>query len=304
MRPEKRLIIMSDHSEDEKEDKSINKSRSWIERMTTLLAREPKDREQLMEVLRDAEERDILSSEMLGMIERILHVSEMQVREVMVPKAQMVMVDKNSRLEDLLPIVIESGHSRFPVIDPSGKDIAGILLAKDLLKFYFHKEKKEFNIADIIRPTVYIPQSKRLDILLREFRVNRNHLAIVVDEYGHVAGLVTIEDVLEQIVGEIEDEYDIDEDDIHIKKLNDGSYIVKASTLIEEFNDYFQGNFSDEEFDTIGGIVLQGFGHLPKRGETIKINNFRFKVLHSDNRRIYLLEVKIIKNKKKDEAIP
>lgn len=298
MRLETRLNIMSDDTDD---DKNINKSRSWIERLTTMLAREPQNREQLMEVLRDAEEKDILSSEMLGMIERILQVSEMQVREVMVPKAQMVMVHKDSQLEDLLPIVIESGHSRFPVIDPSGKDIVGILLAKDLLSFYFHREKKEFNIQDIIRPTVYIPQSKRLDILLREFRVNRNHLAIVVDEYGHVAGLVTIEDVLEQIVGEIEDEYDIDEDDIHIKKLNDGSYIVKASTLIEEFNSYFDADFSDEEFDTIGGIVLQGFGHLPKRGESLKINQFRFKVLHSDNRRIYLLEVKIVKSKKKED---
>lgn len=299
MKLETLLDIMSDKSE---EDKNPIKSRSWLERLTALLAREPQDREQLMEVLRDAEDRDILSSEMLGMIERILQVSEMQVREVMVPKAQMVVVQKDNELEELLPIVIESGHSRFPVIDPSGKDIIGILLAKDLLAFYFHKDKKPFKMSDIIRPTVYIPQSKRLDILLREFRVNRNHLAIVVDEYGHVAGLVTIEDVLEQIVGEIEDEYDIDEEDSHIKKLHDGSYIVKASTLIEEFNEYFQSDFSDEEFDTIGGIVLQSFGHLPKRGESTKVQQFRFKVLHSDNRRIYLLEVKVVKNKKKEEV--
>lgn len=291
---------MIDNSE---EDKNTNKSRTWLERLTTLLAREPQDREQLMEILRDAEERDILSAEMLGMIERILQVSEMQVREVMVPKAQMVSVQKDSKLEDILPVVIESGHSRFPVVDPSGKDVIGTLLAKDLLKYFYSKDKSQFNVSDILRPAIFTPQSKRLDILLREFRINRNHIAIVLDEYGHLAGLVTIEDVLEQIVGEIEDEYDIDEEDGHIKKLDDGSYIVKASTLIEEFNDYFHSHFSDEEFDTIGGIVLQGFGHLPKRGESVKIQNFRFKVLHGDNRRIYLLEVKLLKSKKKDEIL-
>lgn len=283
------------------ESKKGNKHRSWLERLSTLLGREPQDREQLMEVLRDAGTRNVLSTEMLGMIERILQVSEMQVREVMIPKAQMVVVQKNSKLEELLPIVIESGHSRFPVLDPTGKDIIGMLLAKDLLKYCFNREAVKFKISDILRPAMFTPQSKRLDILLREFRANRNHIAIVLDEYGHVAGLVTIEDVLEQIVGEIEDEYDIEEEDGHIKKLDDGSFIVKASTLIEEFNEYFNTDFSDEEFDTIGGIVLQAFGHLPGRGESIKIQQFRFKVLHSDNRRIYLLEVKLIKPKKKEE---
>jgi magnesium and cobalt transporter len=274
-----------------------NKHRSWLMRLTALIAREPQDREQLTTMLRGAENRDVLSAEMLGMMERILHVAEMQVREVMVPKAQMVVVHKDDKLEKLFPIVTESGHSRFPVVDRAGKDIVGMLLAKDLLK-YFNKDNLHFKMSDVIRRAVFTPQSKRLDILLREFRVNRNHIAIVIDEYGHVAGLVTIEDVLEQIVGDIEDEYDIDEEDGQIKKLDDGSYIVKASTIIGEFNDYFHCDFSDEEFDTIGGIVLQGFGHLPKRGETIKIKNFRFKVLHSDNRRIYLLEIKILKNKK------
>lgn len=291
------LKIMTDQSEDEKTPK-----KSWVERLTALLGREPKDREELMEVLRDAEDRDVLSAEILGMIERILQVSEMQVREVMVPKAQMVVVTKDSTLEQLLPIVIDSGHSRFPVVDPTGKDVVGMLLAKDMLKYCFHLEGAEFNMASIIRPAIFTSQSKRLDILLREFRVNRNHIAIVLDEYGHVAGLVTIEDVLEQIVGEIEDEYDIDEEDGHIKKLDDGNYIVKSSTLIEEFNDYFHSDFSDEEFDTIGGIVLQAFGHLPKRGESIKVHHFRFKVLHSDNRRIYLLEVRPLKARKKEES--
>ena len=282
------------------DSKLTNKSRTWLERLTALLAREPKNREQLTEFLRDAEERNILSADNLSMIERILLVSEMQVREVMVPKAQMVVIRKDSKLEKLLPIVIESGHSRFPVVAAAGKDVIGMLLAKDLLKYEFNRQPQPFAISDIMRPVVFVPQSKRLDILLREFRVNRNHIAIVLDEYGHVAGLVTIEDVLEQIVGEIEDEYDIDEEDTHIKKLNDGTSIVKASTSIEEFNDAFHCDFNTDEFDTIGGIILQQFGHLPQRGETVKLQNFRFKVLHADNRRLYLLEVKPIKAKKKD----
>jgi magnesium and cobalt transporter len=267
-------------------------------RLTMLLMREPQNREQLTEMLRDAETRDVLSAEMLGMMERILHVAEMQVREIMIPKAQMIVVEKDTAFDEILPIVKESGHSRFPVVDHDGKDIVGILLAKDLLKYCFDRDTAAFKIADVIRPAVFTPQSKRLDILLREFRVNRNHIAIVIDEYGHLAGLVTIEDVLEQIVGDIEDEYDIDEEEGQIKKLNDGTYIVKASTVIDEFNEYFHSHFSDEEFDTIGGIVIKGFGHLPKRGESVKIQNFRFKVLHSDNRRIYLLEMKPLKIKK------
>lgn len=273
-----------------------SKKRSWLDRLRKL--RGPKNRDQLMKFLRSAENHSVISAEILGMIERILQVSEMQVREVIVPKAQMVVIQKNSKLEDILPIVIDSGHSRFPVVDPKGKDVIGIVLAKDLLKYTYNPDSKPFNLSDVLRFPFFTPQSKRLDIILREFRVNRNHIAIVLDEYGHVAGLITIEDVLEQIVGEIEDEYDIDEEDGHIKKLDDGSFIIKSSTLIREFNEYFNANFSDEEFDTIGGIILQRFGHLPKRGETIKIENFRFKVLHSDNRRIYLLELRLLKEKK------
>lgn len=280
------------------DDSNTPKQRSWLERLTNLLAREPKDREELMDMLRDAEDRDVLSSDILGMMERIVQVSEMQVREVMIPKAQMVTIDRNATLETLLPIVIESGHSRFPVVDHHGKDIVGILLAKDMLKYCFNRDVKPFNMTDILRSAVFTPQSKRLDILLREFRINRNHIAIVLDEYGHVAGLVTIEDVLEQIVGDIEDEYDIDEDDGYIKKLTDGSFIVKASTPIDEFNEYFHSTFDDDEFDTIGGIILQSFGHLPKRSESVKLKDYKFKVLHSDNRRLYLLEVKAIKKKK------
>lgn len=274
------------------------KHRSWLVRLMALMSREPQSREQLTEMLRDAGDRDLLSAEMLGMMERILQVSEMQVREVMIPKGQMVVVHKEDKFEKILAIVKESGHSRFPILDRTGKDVVGILLAKDLIKYSFAKDEQPFKMEIIMRPAAFTPQSKRLDILLREFRINRNHIAIVIDEYGHVAGLVTIEDVLEQIVGDIEDEYDIDEDDMTIKKLSDGTYIVKASTEIAEFNKYFESDFSDEEFDTIGGIVLQGFGHLPKRGESTKIDQFRFKVLHSDNRRIYLMEVKLNKSKK------
>jgi len=278
-------------------DEHQKQNRSWLMRLLALVAREPQNREQLMEMLRNAETRDVLSAEMLGMMERILHVAEMQVREVMIPKAQMIVLHKDDHFEKILRIVKESGHSRFPVMDRAGKDVIGIVLAKDLLKYCFDHEPGFFKLPDILRPAVFTPQSKRLDILLREFRVNRNHIAIVIDEYGHVAGLVTIEDVLEQIVGDIEDEYDVDEEEGQIKKISEGVYIVKSSTLIDEFNTYFHSDFNDDEFDTIGGIVLQGFGYLPKRGESIKIKHFRFKVLHSDNRRIYLLEVKLVKTK-------
>lgn len=267
-----------------------SKSRSWLDRFSDLLQREPKDKAQLMEILRDSEERHLLSAEMLSMIESVLQVAEMKVREIMIPRSQMVAIERDSPLDQILPLVIESGHSRFPVVDNSGNDIVGILLAKDMLKYYVQKEVKNFNMTDLLRPAVFVPQSKRLDILLREFRINRNHIAMVIDEYGHVAGLVTIEDVLEQIVGDIEDEYDIDEDD-YIKKHVNGVYSVKAATPIDDFNEYFNTELSDKEFDTIGGLILKGFGHLPKRGETLKIDNYIFKVLHSDNRRIHLLEV-------------
>jgi magnesium and cobalt transporter len=272
------------------DEETNTKNRSWLERFSDLIHREPKDKAQLTEILRDAEERHLLSAEMLSMIESVLQVSEMQVREIMIPRSQMVAIDRDSTLDVILPLVIESGHSRFPVTENNSDDIVGILLAKDLLKYYFRKEATNFEMSNILRPAVFVPQSKRLDILLREFRINRNHMAMIIDEYGHVSGLVTIEDVLEQIVGEIEDEYDIDEDD-YIKKHVDGIYTVKAATPIDDFNEYFNTEYSDEEFDTIGGLILKGFGHLPKRGETLKIDSFNFKVLHSDNRRIYLLEV-------------
>lgn len=271
------------------------KHRSWFERLSAWLIREPQDRAQLIDVLREAEERHLLSAEHLTMIESILQVSEMQVREIMVPKAQMATIQDNQRFDEILPRVVDSGHSRFPVVDHLSEDVIGILLAKDILKFSFSRSPQDvFKVRERMRPAVFIPQSKRLDILLREFRVNHHHMAIVIDEYGYVAGLVTIEDVLEQIVGDIEDEYDVGSDE-HIKKHEDGSYTVKATAPIEEFNTYFHSKLNVDEFDTIGGLVLKAFGHLPKRGEVIKFKNFQFKVLHSDQRRIYLLEVKGVK---------
>lgn len=265
-------------------------SRSWLERLSVALLGEPKDREQLVNLLRDAQQRDLLDPDALGMIEGVLQVSEMQVRDVMVPRAQMVVVERDAGLRDILPVATESAHSRFPVIGDSRDEIAGVLLAKDLLTYFGPEGEKSFNVRNILRPAVFIPESKRLNILLKEFRASRNHMAIVVDEYGGVAGLVTIEDVLEQIVGEIVDEHDIEED-AYIKKHNDNVFAVKALTPVDEFNAYFNSNFSDEEFDTIGGVVMQRFGRLPRRGEAISIDRFRFKVLSADSRRIHLLQV-------------
>lgn len=264
--------------------------RSWFERLSLALLGEPKDREQLVSLLRDAQQRNLLDPDALAMIEGVLQVSEMQVRDIMVPRAQMVVVERDAGFTDILPVVTESAHSRFPVIGDGRDEVLGVLLAKDLLSYFGPDGGQRFNVRDILRPAVFIPESKRLNILLKEFRASRNHMAIVVDEYGGVAGLVTIEDVLEQIVGEIVDEHDIEED-TYIKKHNDNVYAVKALTPIDEFNAYFGSSFSDEEFDTIGGVVMQRFGRLPRRGEAIAIDRFRFKVLSADSRRLHLLQV-------------
>ena len=267
--------------------------RSWLERLSHVLLGEPKDREQLIELLRDAQQRRLLDSDALAMIEGVMQVSEMQVRDIMVPRAQMVVIKHDTSLQDILPIITESEHSRFPVIVESRDEVIGILLAKDLLGYFVPGRDTAFNVRDILRPAVFIPEGKRLNVLLKEFRANRNHMAIVVDEYGGVAGLVTIEDVLEQIVGEIEDEHDIDEESF-IKKHSDSNYTVKALTPIEDFNNYFDTDFSDAEFDTIGGLAVHGFGRVPRRGESIAIGRFRFKVLHADNRRVHLLQVSMV----------
>lgn len=268
-------------------------TRSWLERLSQALLREPKDREQLIELLRDAEHRNLLDAQALGMIEGVLQISEMQVRDIMIPRGQMVVVDEAASLDISLPIIIESGHSRFPVMNKERDEVIGILLAKDLL--VYRSQMKPFNVRELLRPTIFVPESKRLDTLLQEFRRSHNHIAIVVDEYGSVAGLVTIEDILEQIVGDIEDEYDID-DEVFIKKHSETLYTVKALTPIDEFNQYFTSQLADNEFDTIGGVIMHAFGHLPKRGESISIGDFRFKVLHGDSRRIHLLRVSTRKN--------
>jgi magnesium and cobalt transporter len=270
--------------------------KSWLDRLSSILHRDPQNRQQLLEILQIATKRDILDFDALTMIEGVLQVSEIQVRDIMVPRSQMVVVDQNAPLREFLPIVIDSQHSRFPVIGENRDEIIGILLAKELLRFNFSKDEK-FNFKSVLRPAIFIPESKRLNDLLKEFRLNRNHMAIIVDEYGGISGLVTIEDVLEQIVGEIEDEYDIEDIRTFIRRLNDNVFTVKALTPIEKFNEYFQTHFSDENFDTIGGVVMQQFGRLPKKGDNIQIENCAFKVLHADNRRIRLLRVTYLKQR-------
>jgi len=272
-------------------DRSSNEAnqRTWFERLSQALLGEPQDRDQLIELLRDAEQRNLLDADALTMIEGVLQVSELRVRDIMVPRAQMAVVERDAGLDKNLAAITESGHSRFPVIGASRDEIVGILLAKDLLP-YLCDRQKNFNIREVLRPAVFIPDSKRLNVLLKEFRASRNHMAIVVDEYGGVAGLVTIEDVLEQIVGEIADEHDIDES-TYIKAHDKDRYTLKALTPIEDFNEHFGTDFSDEEFDTVGGLVLNQFGYLPKPGEVVTFGGFTFKILHSDRRRLHLLEL-------------
>src|SRR3990172_4260984 len=262
---------------------------TWLERLGALLMREPEDREQLIELLRSSYERNLLDSDALSMIEGVLQVSELQARDIMIPRAQMDAIDIGEAPDKFIPLVIQTGHSRFPVIEGNKDDVIGILLAKDLLRYYAGEE--EFNVRDMLRPAVFVPESKRLNVLLREFRANRNHMAIVVDEYGGVAGLVTIEDVLEQIVGEIEDEYDLDETEDHIVQQGPNRWRVKAPTEITAFNETIGTAFSDEDYDTIGGLVLHRLGRLPKRGESVTIEGLRFTVLRADSRRLPLLSV-------------
>lgn len=264
--------------------------RNWLQRLGHSLKGEIHDRAQLMEALQEAARNHVIDNDALAMIEGVLGVSEMQVREIMIPRSQMVVVERDADLQDILRIVVDSAHSRFPAVGENRDEVVGILLAKDLLPLFLHGEEARFNLRDILRPAVFIPESKRLNVLLKEFRASRNHMAIVVDEYGGVAGLVTIEDVLEQIVGEIEDEHDIDEDTWIFEHRN-GEFIVKAMTPIEDFNEHFGTDYSDEEFDTIGGLVMHAFAHLPKRGERVRIGDWLFEVLRASNRRIHLLKV-------------
>ena len=260
-----------------------------LERLTALLTREPEDREDLLDLLRGAYERRLLDADALSMIEGVLMVSEATVRDIMIPRAQMDVVSIDDDPEDFLPLVLETKHSRFPVIGENKDDVVGILLAKELLNFY--RTPDSFDLRETLRPAVFVPESKRLNVLLRDFRANRNHIAIVVDEYGGVSGLVTIEDVLEQIVGDIEDEYDFDEAEDNIIREVGGRHRVKAQTEIGDFNAHFGTDYADDEFDTVGGLVLQAFGRLPKRGETATIGDFLFRVVRADSRRLYTLQV-------------
>jgi magnesium and cobalt transporter len=266
---------------------------SWLERIGALLMREPEDREQVIQLLHSAYDRDLLDADALAMIEGVMQVSEMQARDIMIPRSQMDVIDIEDSPEKFVPLLIETGHSRFPVIGENKDDVIGILLAKDLLRYYAGEE--EFNVREMLRPAVFIPESKRLNVLLKDFRSNRNHMAIVVDEYGGVAGLVTIEDVLEQIVGEIEDEYDYDEPGDNVMAEKGGSFRVKAITEISDFNDALGTSYSDEDFDTVGGLVISRFGHVPKRGEQIVIDELSFRVLRADSRRLHVLRVERVK---------
>ncbi len=273
-------------------------SRSFFQKITHMFQSEPQDRQDLVEVLRGAKDDELIKPDSLSMMEGVLQVAEMQVRDIMIPRSQMSVIHEDAQLNEILPMVIETKHSRYPVFGENRDDIEGIMLAKELLVYaaensinLSESEKQVFDIKDILRPAVIVPESKKLDVLLKEFRMNRNHMAIVVDEYGGVSGLVTIEDVLEQIVGEIEDEFDIDEDEGNIKIHDNGVFMVKAQTEIEDFNEELNADFSDEEFDTIGGLVVNQFGHMPDIDESITMGNFEFAVVNADERRVHLLKV-------------
>jgi len=266
---------------------------SWFAGLKKWLIRVPADNEQLLALLRTVQENNLFDADGLAMIEGVLEVDDMQVRDVMIPRAQVVMLERDADPDVLLRTIVESGHSRFPVIGESRDEVVGVLLAKDLLLYAFERTDGRLNVRDILRPAVFVPESKRLNVLLKEFRSSRNHMAIVVDEYGGVAGMVTIEDVLEQIVGEIEDEHDVEEEDT-IRKHSEMHYTIKALTLVEDFNEYFGMALPDDEFDTIGGLVVHEIGHLPRRGERVVIGNLLFKVLRADSRRIHMLQLTLL----------
>jgi len=262
----------------------------WLQRLHEKLLFKAKNREQFLRMMRKAKENLLIDDATLAMLEGVIQISDMQTRDIMIPRSQLITLKAGDTLETALPIVIQSGHSRLPVVGDDPNEIVGILIVKDLIP-YLYKKQKSFKLRDVLRPVHFIPESKRLSILLQEFKLNHQHMAIVVDEYGNIAGLITIEDILEQIVGDIEDEHDFDDENF-IKKHSETTYIVKAITPIDEFNHYFKAELDDEESGTIGGIVLKAFGHLPKVGENIIYEGFRFKVLHADNRRIRLLRVR------------
>jgi magnesium and cobalt transporter len=265
--------------------------RSWLDRLIqTFSGSEPRSREELLEIIKEAANNKLMDQEALNIIEGALDVADLQVREIMVPRSQMVVIRSEESPAEFLPKVIESGHSRFPVIGDTLDDVKGVLLAKDLLPLIMHGTE-HFSLSSILRPANIIPESKRLNVLLKEFRENRYHMALVIDEFGSISGLLTIEDILEEIVGDIEDETDEDEDEDFIRQVSDRDYVLKALTTVEDFNDHFHCQFSDDEFDTIGGVLTQAFGHMPTRNETIELEGFTFRVLYADSRQIHLIRL-------------
>ena len=264
--------------------------KSWIDKIAQVFSDEPTDTKSLLELLRNAEQDQLFDADALSIIEGALQVSSMQVRDIMIPRSQVVTVPSDLLPKDIIELVTKASHSRFPVVGENVDNVIGILLAKDLLPLILNGNTEKFNIKDIVRLATFVPESKRLNVLLKEFKETRQHMAIVIDEYGSVCGVVTIEDVLEQIVGEIEDEYDVD-DDSYIKKFDEENHIVKALTPLDEFNEYFKTDFSDQEFTTIGGLVLQQFGHIPERSETVSLGPFLVTILNADSRQIKLIKV-------------
>lgn len=263
---------------------------SWLDSLK-LFAGDPQNRSEIKHILREAEGRQIVDSDALSIMEGAIQVADMQVREIMIPRSQMVCVNSDQSAKDFLPQVIESAHSRFPVLGENDDEVLGIMLAKDLLPLALSENSANFRLKEIMRPVTYVPESKRVNVLLKEFRATRNHMALVIDEYGGLAGLVTIEDVLEQIVGDIEDEHDFDEEDSFIKQVDESTYMVKALTPIEDFNEVFDSKIESIEFDTIGGVVIDKFGRLPECDEVTTIGKFNYKIVNANSRQIHLLEV-------------
>ena len=285
---------------DEDSSPSASPKPNWLERLSQFLLREPENLEELTSMLHSAFERHLLDADALGMIEGVISVGEMQVRDVMVPRSQVDFIDVNDTPETIVPQVIQTGHSRFPVIDGAKDNVLGILLAKDLLRFYAASD--DFDLRGMLRPAVFIPESKHLNVLLKDFRNNRNHMAVVVDEYGGMAGVVTIEDVIEQIVGDIEDEFDYDETEDNVIQENRNRWRVKGLTEIADLNEALGATFADEEFDTVAGLVTRHFGHLPKRGESVSFDGFRFVILRADSRRIHSLQIERIPQLRPENA--
>lgn len=268
---------------------------NWLSKF---FAGDPKNRNEIKHFLREAEGRQLVDSDALSIMEGAIQVADMQVREIMIPRTQMACVKADQKPKEFLPIIVESAHSRFPVLGDNDDEVLGVLLAKDLLTLVLHENTDNFRLKEILRPVTFVPESKRLNVLLKEFRATRTHMAVVIDEYGGIAGLVTIEDVLEQIVGEIDDEHDFDEEEGNIKKLNDNTYMVKALTPIDDFNEYFQTKFKTVDFDTIGGILIDRFGRLPDCDESIVVGKYNYKIANANNRQIHLLQVTLNEEEK------